>query len=273
LKKAAGKKKVKRLDRDRPEIKKARKDLTALLAQAFKEEARAAAAQIADLAGLAKTQTKDEDLLDKILRQLRSQGIDAIVEEVQQVLARAAQNGGLAALAQINIDDPVITRQVNQLAVEWAQKRAAEMVGKKWVGGELVDNPDARWAITDTTRDLLRGDVAQAMEEGWSSQQLADKLEANYAFSEARAEAVARTEIANADAEGNFIAYQESGVVEGSESILGSEHGDQQDECDDNADAGVVPLGEPYPSGHLHAPYHTNCICDNMPVLIGEGTA
>jgi hypothetical protein len=42
-------------------------------------------------------------------------------------------------------------------------------VGKKWDGEELIDNPDARWAITESTREMLRGDVATAIEQGLST--------------------------------------------------------------------------------------------------------
>lgn len=257
---------LKSINRERPEIVAARNAMKAALLKAFKADAQAVAEQLGDALGLAKA---DEDLNAKIwqlLLELRLEGIEATQIEVAALLAKAAQNGGYAAFAQIDFDDRAIVNQVNQLAVEWAENRAAELVGKNLVDGRWVDNPNSKWTIDAATRDYLRADVTQAVDEGWSTQQLADALEENFAFSESRAEMIARTEIAKADVEGNLMAYRESGVVEGKESILGSEHGDP-DECDDNAAAGVIPLDEPFPSGDMGPPYHPRCVCDVLPVL------
>ena len=125
---------------------------------------------------------------------------------------------------------------------------------------------NAEWFIEQSTRDLLRGDVASAIEQGWSTNKLRDTLESNYAFSEQRAETIARTETAFADSRGNMIAYKESGVVSGKEWIMGSEH-DIDDECDDNEAAGVIGLDDEFPSGDTEAPAHPNCVCDVLPVL------
>jgi hypothetical protein len=108
-------------------------------------------------------------------------------------------------------------------------------------------------------------DITDAIEEGTSTDDLADQLEENYAFSEARAETIARTEVATADVEGNLQAYRDSGVVEGKEWILGSEHPDIGCECEDAADMGVVPLDDDF-GGIGDPPAHPNCECDMLPV-------
>jgi hypothetical protein len=286
---------VPRIDRDRPDMIQARADLAAIMAKAFRADAAAAAAHLAEGLGLAKMEQgsgargqgpgktnnsvlspqssvlekADEDQaakIDRLLRDLNLAGIEATYEEIQVVLTRAAQSGGLAAMAQINFDNPDITRQVNKLAVEWAENRAAELVGKKWVDGSLVVNPDPKWAITEATRDYLRADVTQAMEEGWSTAQLSKAIQENYGFSEGRSNTIARTEIGQADVEGNMMAYRESGVVEGKEWILGSEHQDD-DECTDNAAEGIIPLDQPFSSGHMNPLAHPNCVCDVLPVV------
>jgi len=241
---AKGKKKVKiqPIDRERPAITKARGALKKLMLKAFKADAQAAAEQLAQGLKLAKAADQgDTDLIDKILKKLKSKGIDATLEEVQKILTQAAQSGIEAAFTQIDFDAREIINQVNKLAVEWAENRAAELVTK----------------IQESTRDYLRADVTQAVEEGWSSKQLSKALEENFGFSESRSDTIARTEIGHADVEGNMMAYRASGVVEGKEWIKGSEH-DGDDECDDNADAGVISLDEAFPSGDQNPLAHPN---------------
>jgi SPP1 gp7 family putative phage head morphogenesis protein len=132
------------------------------------------------------------------------------------------------------------------------------------VDGELVDNPNAKWVITDSTREMLSADINQALEEGWSTDKLSEVLQENYAFSDQRAETIARTEIAKADMQGSMIAYRESGVVEGKEWVLSE---DPCPICEENADDGVIPLDQDFSSGDDAAPAHTECTCTVSPVV------
>ena len=134
---------------------------------------------------------------------------------------------------------------------------------------DWIPNPDAKWQITESTREYLRADATQAIEEGWSTDKLKAELKDNYAFPDARAEMISRTEIARADVEGNMAAYRQSGIVVGKQWILGSEY-DDNDECLENAEAGVIPLDAAFPSGDDAPPAHPHCLCDVVPVLIDE---
>jgi hypothetical protein len=206
----------------------------------------------------------------QIMDQIAELGLTLSHDDLMELIFQAAKQGGIAALVQIDVEaSEGITEQVNAQALEYAQERAAELVGKKWVDGELIDNPKAEWAITESTRDFLRSDITQAIDEGWSTQRLADTLEENYAFSEARCEMIARTEAAKADIEGNMIAYRESGVVEGKEWLISPGGHTEQDECDDNADDGVIGLDELFSSGDDAPPLHPNCLCSVVPI-VGE---
>lgn len=195
---------------------------------------------------------EDEAKIDALLAELELRGISATREEAAAILAQAAQNGGLAAFTQIDFEDAGITSQVNKLAVEWAENRAAELVTK----------------IEESTRDYLRADVAQAVQEGWSTRQLSDALQENFGFSDARGDMIARTEIAKADVEGNMMAYRASGQVAGKKWLVGSEGG--CDECQANADEDVIPLEQDFSSGDDAPPAHPNCVCDVIPVLEEE---
>lgn len=276
LEKAAkGKKKVKieRLDRERRAVKKARAALQKLMQQAFAQDVPAAAAQLGKALGLAKADEDQAAKIERLLQELHLAGIEATRKEAAQILAQMAQNGGQVAFAQVGFygkavgrefdelaaaglltaDELAIVSQVNKLAVEWTENRAAELVKE----------------ISEATRDYLRADVAQAEAEGWSTAQLSQALQENYGFSEGRSNTIARTEIGQADVEGNMMAYRESGVVEGKEWILGSEHTDD-DECTENAAAGVIPLDEAFPSGDQNPLAHPNCVCDVLPVLAAK---
>ena len=240
------------IDRGRPAMVQARAEIKKLFQKAFAADLPVVVKQLAKKLKLAKT-ADDEAKINALLAELELQGIAATREEAAAILAKAAQNGGLAAFTQIDFEDAEITSQVNALAVEWAGERAAELVTK----------------IEESTRDYLRADVTQAVQEGWSTGQLSDALEANFGFSEGRSDMIARTEIAKADVQGNMTAYKASGLVSGKEWILGSEH-PQDDECNDNADQGVIPLDQDFSSGDDAPPAHPNCECDVLPVLAEE---
>jgi hypothetical protein len=271
---AEGKKNLQPLDRERPEVVKARAALQKLMLAALKADAAAAAAQLAQAlglekvaggdarpTGLAKAEEDQAAKIDRLLQELTLAGISATREEAAAILAKAAQNGGWAAFTQIGLrtagedaHPTAIVNQVNKLAVEWAENRAAELVTK----------------ISEATRDYLRADVTQAVEEGWSTRQLGQALQENYGFSEGRGEMIARTEIAQADVQGNLMAYRNSGVVQGKEWIRGSEEY-PCDECEGNAAAGVIPLEDAFPSGDTGPPAHPNCVCDVLPVVAEQG--
>ena len=234
-----GKKKMKKLspiDRDRHKVKKARKDIKGLLMPLFNKALKAAKALPIDTA-----QKADDDLVQKIIDKLDLDGWAILTDDIEEILAAVTEDGTYEALLQIGMSEEDLTTTMAERAVTWAESRAAELITK----------------ISDSTRDMIRADVAQAIEEGQSVKQFADALEENYGFSEARAEMIARTETAFADVQGNMIAYKESGVVSGKEWIVGSGH-DNDDECDENQDAGVVDLDADFPSGDDAPPAHPN---------------
>jgi SPP1 gp7 family putative phage head morphogenesis protein len=183
---------------------------------------------------------------------------------VNALLSQVTQDGGRMGLMQLGVADEGITNFVDENAVLYASTRAAELVGMKWVNGKLVDNPRAEWAITDGTRELLRGTITQAVNEGWSNDKLASAIEDGYAFSSSRAEMIARTETAFADVEGNMIAYRESGMVAGKQWILGPE---PCEICQANAEQGTIDLEDDFESGDDAPPAHPHCECDVIPVL------
>lgn len=218
---------------------------------------------------LGKADPAEKDV-DTILAALDFSDWDELAKSVLPQLVGITKDGVVVAFDQLGVDaDTDLTGQVNEQAVAWARDRAAALVGMTWDDdGNLVENPKADMAITDGTREMLRSAVARAIEEGTSTSDFGDEIKDEYAFSGTRAERIARFEIAQADVQGNMIAYRDSGVVSGKEVILGSEHAGP-DECDDAAAMGVVPLDDDF-GGAGDPPFHPGCVCDVLPVLDEE---
>lgn len=164
--------------------------------------------------------------------------------------------------------DPAVgmVTNIRSRAVKWAHERSAEMVGMKWVGGELIQNPAAEWQITEGTREMIRGQVVEAMRNGDSVQELAGRLKESHAFSNARARTIARTETAMADGMGNLIGWEETGLVSGKQ-WLTAEDDKVSEICNTNGDMGVIGLHEHFAHGSLTIPGHPNCRCTVIPVL------
>lgn len=177
------------------------------------------------------------------------------------------------ALIDVGVrSDARMVQQLDERAVEYADARSAELVGmRRTKSGKLITNPNPTYAISETTREGLQELISNAVTEGLSAQELRDEIIESWEFSASRAETIARTELAFAHTNGNMAGWQASGQVEKKQSILGSEH-DLDDVCNDNADAGPIPLDEEFPSGHQLPPYHPNCVCDVIPIL-GEETS
>jgi hypothetical protein len=219
------------------------------------------------------TAAEAKSVTDELLAQLHLGDWSSLVPELQALLLAVSEDGIRVAFHQLGmVPTADLTEQVNEKAVEWARDRAAELVGMRYNdAGALVENPNAAWTITEATREQLRGDVERAIEDGTSTDELAAQLQTSYAFSEDRADTIARTELAAADVEGNLIAYRDSGVVGGKIWVLGSEHDDNSEcECGDAADMGVVDLDDDF-GGIGDPPAHPNCVCDVLPVLDEAG--
>lgn len=252
--------------RGRPVIVAQTDALKAIWADLLKAEAAKMADVVIANAGLTKTSPNNDDPL------FNGYDWDVWYEAGNSsivVLEKGAQDGAEEGLKAIGITDHGITSLANRRAEDYARRRGAEMVGKRWVDGELVDNPNPTWAIPQTTRDMVRGLVKKATDEGWSNDKLKKSLTESFAFSDTRAETIARTELAMADMQGNLMGWRASGVVVAKRWIMSNVH-DIDDECDMNAQAGQIPLDSMFPSGVEAPPDHPRCACDLVPIVAGD---
>ena len=269
----AAKKGIKPINRNRKSVQKLHKQLGKTVSKFFKAQVRPLAEAVhAGIGKVAKPSLftrafSSREKLQKMTRDEAKRILDAVGmdwtelgDDLDPVLSAIAQDGAGAAFAQIGKSAEDLFDQVNEKAVAWAEEHAAALVTQ----------------IAETTREKIAGDVADAIEQGLSVDELADVLAGAYAFSEERAEIIATTELAFADVRGNCIAYAESGVVGGLTWITanGGEDGRICSDCEMN-DNQTVPMGpdgmptEAWPSGtEAPPPLHPGCLCDCLPDLI-----
>lgn len=258
----------------RPEARKLRARLTHVLHAFFLRQAPKMVGQVVTLRGRqpfvkAEWSADEEAELTKIIAELDFSGWAVLAGDVEDVLGDIAKDGSIGALYKIGIDavaKPEVIGPISRFASEYARDRSAEMVGMKWVDGELVDNPNPVWAITDSTRDFIAAEVRKSLEEGVSNDILATRLQNGYAFSDSRAMMIARTETIKASNQGALAGYKASGVVEMKQWTT-AEDDRVSEECQANGDQGAIPLDAAFDSGDDAPPVHPNCRCVIVPVV------
>ena len=184
---------------------------------------------------------------------------NSLPPEIRAALEQAGLSGAADALLQIEVSDAGLLSSVNTIAADYASKRAAEMVGMKYdAAGDLVPNPSAKWAISDTTRDRLREIIQNAFEEKTPFSEVINDIRNADIFSDKRAAMIARTEVSQAQVGANFEVWKQSGLVKSVKWLaLGA---DPCPICEDNAGE-VRKLGERFPSGDVYPTAHPNCYC------------
>lgn len=199
---------------------------------------------------------KDEDEKTNTIESLiAALGAEKLAEEMEGQMAGAMRDAfkqaAVTGLQQVGFaTDRSIVQQMDEAARSYASRR----------GGELIKD------LAGTTEGDMRRLIARGIEEGMSTDALADAVEAAGAFGEARAVMIARTELAFAHVQGNLQGWRASGEVVGKRSLLGDNH-DIEDICDEAVERGVVGIDDEIVDGYDAPPYHPNCVCDIEPVL------
>jgi len=204
-----------------------------------------------------------DEIVDAIMADITwSELVDIVEPDLNAAYIEGATVGlkEVEAIAPNGVEINTLISEVNSVAGGWAKDRAAELVGMKWVDDEFVTNPNAQYAITDTTRSMLRLTIAEAFDSETTMASLESAIQTAGAFSADRAELIARTEVSMAQTAGNYAGWVKNGNVEATRWQVSADH-EICDECDANEDAGPVKLGEAFPSGDLHTPAHPRCEC------------
>jgi SPP1 gp7 family putative phage head morphogenesis protein len=193
----------------------------------------------------------EHDLRD-FLHALDETWTDDVKQELRGLLDRLATERADAALTHVINDGSDIahlTQQANQRAASWADERVGNLITE----------------VSDTTRSAVNVLVSDAIEEGLSNQELADRIGEAFDFSDARALMIARTETVNAETQGTLAGYAASGVVGQKQ---WSSDGEACDICEE-MDGETVDLHDTFSDGSDGPPAHPNCRCSVVPV-VGE---
>lgn len=266
---------VEPLNPKRASLRRLRADLTRAVAGFLAAQAPRIADQVnaaLDARGLRKADLTGAELdaIEAIVAGIDFAGWSVLVGDISDLLADVIRDGTVAAFAQVGIATEArreVANVVEPYALAYARQRAAEMVGMREDAlGTLIPNPRAEWQITEGTRDFLRTSVRAAIDEGLSNDDVSAKIVESYAFSNARATVIARTETNRASNAGALQAYRASGVVSGKQ-WLTAEDDKVTPDCEDNGDAGVIALGAKFPSGADAPPDHPNCRCTILPTV------
>ena len=168
-------------------------------------------------------------------------------EEVSEELVRAFEVGALAAEPGVTV--PIL----QQLAGNYARHRSGQLL--------LLDGDVS---LTEFTRRRIRELIAGSIERGDSLDMLQRTLRSDYVFSRSRAEAIARTESAEALGEGRMQASRSQGRKEKHWVTQGDSHVDSgsiDGPCRANARQGWINIDQPFASGHMREPSHVRCRC------------
>ena len=193
--------------------------------------------------------------------------LEVLLDDVGGAYEKLALDTAMVSLAMIGVEKQSdLVDVVNERAVRAARDSAARLVGKRILDdGTIIDNPDPKWAITESTRDMVRDTITRGLEDNLGSDAIIAELEDAYAFSPARAEMISRTEIADVNSQASMETYREArdyGVKLKKSWILGE---DPCEICQANADQGSIPLDDEFDSGDDTAPAHPNCECAVIP--------
>ncbi len=217
----------------------------------------AAPGQDAQVAAFLKAGISGDDL-DEALK------LDAFVDVVKPTLAESFLEGETLASGASGIEIAFGLTDIQ--ATTYAAARSAELVGKRVLpDGTVVDNPNPKWAISESLRDSLNLTITKAFSDGWTEDELREAIESPR-FWTWRADMIARTEVAVALNKGTVEAYAGVGVekvkIYDGPGCLMDGHDDSQagvngtivtlDEFDEN------PIG------------HPNCRRDASPVIPEE---
>lgn len=176
-----------------------------------------------------------------------------IAATLEEELSKIASGAGRIVLATIQPEgESALVDQVFGRAVDYSSRRTGELIGKNARGtGELAE----------TTRNRIRAAITAGLEDNVGSAQIGDMLRDDFGFSEARADLIASTEIANANGAGSYAGLQEAAATG-----LQIEHAwlceiDACEICLANQAQGWIPLEEAFDSGDQHPTAHPNCRC------------
>lgn len=186
-----------------------------------------------------------------------------LVSIFQPYLVDAGKEGIDVGVGQVQMTGAgKATAAANETAEEYADRRSAELAGmKRDADGNLEEDPEAVWPLTDVVRRDLESSIILAVTEGWTAEQLAAVIEASYALSPERATIIANNELQNAQSGGTYALWGAAETVILVAWRTGPNH-TIDDECDDFEAQGAVPYGHEFKPGIRTPRLHPFCDCE-----------
>lgn len=228
-----------------PEQDRSIKTVMAYFKKFFRAQAKRLAGEIGAAYSEATKKVDDpEAKAERIIEAASFEEWDIVADELQDDLGGAFEQTAQIVLGKLDISDQGVFDLVNERSVAYAEETGAELVTE----------------ISDATRNRLRTLVTDAIENADGVNELSAAIEDSEAFSAARAEVIARTEIGNAHMAGALEGAKASGLQLMKSVLRGSEEFDC-DICGDNEDQGEIELGELFDSGDEAPLFHPNCEC------------
>jgi Phage Mu protein F like protein len=209
---------------------------------------------------VAKASPLSDDELKDLVNSIELDWTD-LAERVTPLLVSEGQQGATVFLERAgfsNVSDNELWTQVLEDVRTEMRERGAQLVGKQIRNGQIVDNPNPAWSITETTRDSLRTLLSQAVDEGWAANKTQTAIMDSESFSPDRALSIARTEAAFARAHGTHVGAVSAGMKTKAW-IVSEEH--TCEVCIGNEDQGKIPIDSTFSSGDDCPPAHPNCRC------------
>ena len=203
-----------------------------------------------------------------ILDNLRLSVWDRLVPSAERALNSVAREVARLAMQGVGVgDEDSRSARARENAREWATDRASEMVGlHRRDDNEIVLDRQPDMSIAATTAVMLHKTVNEAIEKQWPETLVRARLADEYALSEDRADLISKTEVGIAAGIIASIAYKASGIVIGKRWVTKNDNR-VEIHCRTNEEAGIIPLGQRFPSGHLTPMAHPRCRCKIAPVI------
>ncbi len=179
-------------------------------------------------------------------------GLETVALVVVGPLGAAATRAGWSAFTGTGIiaGDGMFD-QVNDMAVEFADMRAAELVSE----------------LTEATRHMLRASIAQGLRDNLGLAGVVAQLQSAYAFSYARAQLIAETEIGNANGAGRLVGLEQAEAIGVEVRKKWLAEAGACAICQANAAQGPIALAKAFQSGHMAPLAHPRCRCDMVGVI------
>ncbi len=187
-------------------------------------------------------------------------GLTLAFDDVENALVAIASNGARHTVAQLVQGEPEIATELRSAGIDWLNHEDPNAIA--WAKGraaDLISSAGDGGMLTTATRDMIRTTITQGLEAHQTLAEIAETLQNAYAFSEARAEFIARTEVRNAREQGALQGALRTKMQQ-KQWLLSNDEG-VCPLCSANAAQGYIPIDKPFSSGNMAPLAHPRCRC------------